>query len=64
MHCSNFSDHIYVEKTPEQYNLSYHYSRKTKTDIWYDMYSSECLDEKQVYGEDEGEEEYINVIGL
>ena len=64
MHCSNFPGRIYVEKTPEQCNLSYYHSRKTKADIWYDMYSSECLDKAQVYGEDEGEEEYINVIGL
>ena len=64
MHCSNFPDRIYVEKTPEQCNLSYHHSRRTKADIWYDMYSSEGLDEEQVDSEDEGEEEYINVIGL
>ena len=28
------------------------------------MYSSEGLDEEQVDGDDEGKEEYINVIGL
>ena len=64
MHCSNFPDHIYVEKTLEQCNLNYHHSQKTKADIWYDMYSSECLDEEQVYDEDDGEEGYINGIGL
>ena len=56
MHCSNFPVRIYMEKTPEQCNFSYHHSRQTKADIWCDMYSSECLDEEQVYGEDEEEE--------
>ena len=64
MHCSYFSDRIYVEKTPEQCNLSYHHSRKTKADIWYDMYLSESLDEEQVDGDDEVKGEYINVISL
>ena len=45
MHCSNFSDHIYVEKTPKQYNLNHHCSQKTRENAWWDMYSSEGLDE-------------------
>ena len=32
MHCSNFSDRIYVEKTPEQCNLNHYRSQRVKED--------------------------------
>ena len=64
MHRSNSPGRIYVAKTPEQCNLSYHHSRRAKADIWHDMYSSEGLDGEHVDGDDEAEEENINVIGL
>ena len=40
MHCSYFSDRIYVEKTSEQCYLSYNNSQKTKEGVWWDRYSS------------------------
>ena len=52
MHCSYFSDRIYVKKTSEQYYLSYHNSQKTKGGVWWDKYSNKGLDDQQVYGED------------
>ena len=45
MHFNNFSGRIYVEKTPEQCNLNYHRSQKARKNAWWDMYSSEGLDE-------------------
>ena len=59
MHCSCFPGRIYVEKTPEQFSLSYHHSRCTREDAWCDVYSSGCLDEEQMYGEDEEGGGYI-----
>ena len=44
MHCSNFSDRIYVEKTPKQ---------KAREDAWEDIYSSVGLDDEQVYDGDD-----------
>ena len=46
MHCSNFSSRIYVEKTPEQCNLNHHHAQKAKENAWWDMHSSEGLDEQ------------------
>ena len=45
MHCSNFSSRIYVEKTSEQCNLNHHRAQKAKENAWWDMHSSEGLDE-------------------
>ena len=45
MHCNNFSGRIYVEKTLEQCNLNHHRSQKARENAWWDMYSSEGLDE-------------------
>ena len=59
MHCSYFSGRINVEKTPEQYNLSYRHSHKAKEDTWWDMHSSGRLDDEQVDDEDEGRGYYI-----
>ena len=52
MHCSNFSDRIYVEKTPEQCSLNHHRSQRAKEDAWQDIYSSIGLDDGQVYDQD------------
>ena len=59
MHCSNFSNHIYVEKTPEQCNLNHYRSQRAKEDAWWDMYSNEGLDDWQVYDWDGLKENYI-----
>ena len=32
MHCSNFSGHIYVEKTPEQCSFNHHRSQRARED--------------------------------
>ena len=32
MHCSNFSGHIYVKKTPEQCSLNYYCSQIVRED--------------------------------
>ena len=45
MHCSNFSVRIYVEKTPEQYNLNHYRSQRVRENAWWNMYSSEGLDD-------------------
>ena len=46
MHYSNFSSRIYVEKTPKQCNLNHHRAaQKAKENAWWDMHSSEGLDE-------------------
>ena len=45
MHCNNFSDRIYVERTPEQYNLNYHRAQKARENAWWDMHLSEGSDE-------------------
>ena len=45
MHCSNFSNRIYVEKTPEQCSLNRYRSQRARKDAWWDMYSSEGLDD-------------------
>ena len=52
MHCSNFSGCIYVEKTPEQCSLNHHRSQRARKDAWWDMYSSESLDDWQMYNQD------------
>ena len=45
MHYSNFSSRIYVEKTPEQCSLNHYRSQRAREDAWWDMYSSEGLDD-------------------
>ena len=45
MHCSNFSDRIYMEKTPEQCSLNHYRSQRDREDAWWDLYSSEGLDD-------------------
>ena len=52
MHCSNFSNCIYVEKTSEQCSLNHHRSQRSKED-WQDIYSSIGLDDEQVYEGDD-----------
>ena len=52
MYYNNFSSRIYVEKTPEQYNLNYHHSQRAREDAWWDIYSGEGLDDQQVYDRD------------
>ena len=60
MHCNNFSGHIYVEKTFEQYSFNHHqHSRRAKEDGWWDIYSSEGLDDEQVYNQDSVKRNYI-----
>ena len=56
MHYSYFSNHIYVEKTSEQYYLGYHNSQKTRECVWWDMYSSKGSDDQQVEGENNPKE--------
>ena len=48
MHCSYFSDRIYVKKTSEEYCLDYRNSQKAKEGVWWDKYSSNNLDDQQV----------------
>ena len=50
---------ISVEKTPEQYSLNHHHSQKTREDAWWDIYSSEGLDDQQVYDRDGLKGNYI-----
>ena len=64
MHCSNFSDRIYMENISEQYSLNHHNSRRAKEDGWWDMYSSEGLDDEQVYDEDSVKKKLYNVKAL
>ena len=45
MHCSNFSDRIYVKKTPEQCSLNHYRSQRAREDAWWDIYLSEGLDD-------------------
>ena len=52
MHYNNFSDRIYVEKTPEQCNLNHYSSQRAKKDVWWDMYSSKGLNGWQVCYQD------------
>ena len=59
MHCNNFSDRIYVEKTPEQCSLNHYHLKRAREDAWWDMYSSEGLDDWQVYDRDDLKENYI-----
>ena len=59
MHCSNFSNCIYVEKTPEQCSLNYHHSQRAREDAWQDIYSSIGLDDEQMYDQDDLKENYI-----
>ena len=59
MQCINFSGRIYVEKTPEQCSLNHHRSQKVREDAWWDMYSSENLDDQQVYDPDGLKGNYI-----
>ena len=44
MHCSNFSDRIYVKKTPEQCSLNHYRLQRAREATWWDIYSSEGLD--------------------
>ena len=48
-----------MEKISEQYSLNHHNSRRAKEDGWWDMYSSEGLDDEQVYDEDSVTKNYI-----
>ena len=64
MHCSNFSGRIHVEKTSEQCNLNHHHSRRAKKDVWWDIYSSEGLDNEQVYDQDSSKKKLYNVKDL
>ena len=48
MHCSNFSGRIYVEKTLEQCILNHYHLQRTREKAWWDMYSSEGLDNWQM----------------
>ena len=59
MHCNNFSNHIYMEKTPEQCSLNHYSSQRTREDAWWDMYSSESLNDWQMYDQDGLKENYI-----
>ena len=59
MHCSNFSGRIYVEKTPEQCSLNHYSLQRARKDAWWDMYSSEGLNGKQVCDQDGLKENYI-----
>ena len=59
MHCSNFSGRIYVEKTPEQCSLNHYSSQRAKKDVWWDMYSSEGLNDWQVCDQDGKKSDYI-----
>ena len=45
MYYNNFSGHIYVEKTPEQCSLNHHRLQKARENAWWDVYSSESLDD-------------------
>ena len=45
MYCSNFFCCIYVEKTPEQCSLNHYCSQRVREDAWWDLYSSEGLDD-------------------
>ena len=59
MHCNNFSSRIYVEKTPKQCSLNYFSSQRARENAWWDMYSSEGLNDWQVYDQDGLKENYI-----
>ena len=59
MHCNNFSDRIYVEKTHEQCSLNHHRSQRAREDTWQDIYSSIGLDDEQVYDQDGLKGNYI-----
>ena len=59
MHYSNFFGRIYVEKTPEQCSLNHYRLQRASEDAWWDMYSSEGLDDWQVYDRDGLKENYI-----
>ena len=59
MHCDNFSGRIYVEKTSEQCSFNHHHSRRAKEYDWWDIYSSEGLDDEQVYDQDSLKKNYI-----
>ena len=64
MPCSNFSGHIYVEKTSEQCSFNHHHSRIAKEDRWWDRYSSAGLDNEQVYDQDSVKKKLYNVKDL
>ena len=59
MHCNIFSSRIYVEKTLEQCSLNHYRLQRAREDAWWDMYSSEGLDDWQVYDWDGLKENYI-----
>ena len=59
MHCSYFSGHIYVKKTPEQCSLNHHHLQRVREDAWQDIYSSISLDDGQVYDQGGLKENYI-----
>ena len=48
-----------MEKTPEQCNLNHHRSQRAREGAWWDMYSSEGLDDWQVYDRDGLKGNYI-----
>ena len=52
MHCTYFYGRIYVEYIFEQYFLGDHNSEKAKKEVWWDKYSSDGLDDEQVWGKD------------
>ena len=52
MHCSNFSGHMHVEKTPEQCSLNHYSLQRAREDTWWDKYSSEGLNGWQVCDQD------------
>ena len=53
MHYNYFSGRIYVENTSEQCYLGYHNSQEAREDVWWDEYSSEGLNDQQVYDGDD-----------
>ena len=53
MHCSNFLDRIYVEKTSEQCRLNHYRSQRAREDAWQNTYSSAGLDDEQMYDGDD-----------
>ena len=59
MHYSNLFGRIYVEKTPEQCILNHHRSQRAREDAWWDIYSSENLNDYQVYNRDGLKGNYI-----
>ena len=59
MPCSNFSGHIYVEKTLEQCSFNHYNSQRGKEDTWWDRYSSKGWNSWQVCDQDGLKGDYI-----